>query len=50
MKKKNIKYIGSAVAAALLAAGSPVIINQVAPSTVVEAAGQAITNPYLTPT
>ena len=49
MKKRNIKYIGSAVAAALLAAGSPIIINQVAPSTVVEAAGQAITND-LTPT
>ncbi|WP_056967797.1 beta strand repeat-containing protein [Companilactobacillus kimchii] len=50
MKKRNIKYIGSAVAVALLAAGSPIIINQIAPSTVVEAAGQAITNPDLTPT
>ncbi|HIY93441.1 MAG TPA: hypothetical protein H9820_10970, partial [Candidatus Companilactobacillus pullicola] len=42
MKKKNIKYIGSAVAAALLAAGSPIIINHVVPTIVVKAAGEIL--------
>ncbi|WP_158106609.1 beta strand repeat-containing protein, partial [Companilactobacillus bobalius] len=42
MKKKNIKYIGSAVAVALLAAGSPIIINQVIPTIVVKAAGEIL--------
>ncbi|MFH5811275.1 hypothetical protein [Companilactobacillus sp. FL22-1] len=31
MKKKNVKYIGSAVAVALLAAGAPVVVPMVIP-------------------
>lgn len=50
MKKKNVKYIGSAVAVALLAAGSPVIINNLAPTTIVQANADPIVNPTLTPT
>ncbi|WP_147007935.1 hypothetical protein, partial [Companilactobacillus mindensis] len=35
--KKNIKYIGSAVAVALLAAGAPVVVPMLMPVTIVEA-------------
>lgn len=37
MKKKNVKYIGSAVAVALLAAGSPVVIHSLIPTIEVKA-------------
>lgn len=35
--KKNVKYIGSAVAVALLAAGAPVVVPMLMPVTIVEA-------------
>lgn len=35
--KRNVKYIGEAVAVALLAAGAPVVIPMIAPSTVAQA-------------
>ena len=43
--KKNVKYIGSAIAVALLAAGSPVIIPMLVPTTVVNAAPVDDSNP-----
>lgn len=51
MKKRNVKYIGSAVAVALLAAGSPVIIHDFIPSTIVQAAivGDADMTPPVDP-
>ena len=36
--KKNVKYIGSAIAVALLAAGAPVVIPEIIPSNIVAAA------------
>src|SRR5699024_3886693 len=50
MKKKNVKYIGAAVAAALLAAGSPVVVPILIPTITVQAAGSNLQNPDETPT
>lgn len=50
--KKNVKYIGSAVAVALLAAGAPVVIDNIVPTAniTVKADGQNNSNPDATPT
>lgn len=42
--KKNVKYIGSAVAVALLATGSPVVIHNLIPTTIVQADGASSQN------
>jgi len=43
--KRNVKYLGSAVAVALLAAGAPVVVPMLMPSTLTEVKADSITNP-----
>jgi len=45
--KKNVKYIGSAIAVALLAAGSPVIIPMLVPTANIEVEAGNISNPNM---
>ncbi|AKP03006.1 hypothetical protein [Companilactobacillus pabuli] len=47
--KKNVKYIGSAIAVALLAAGAPVVIPMMIPTSMVQVKAAGIPNPNETP-
>ena len=47
--KKNVKYIGSAIAVALLAAGAPVVIPMMVPTSMIQVKADGIPNPNETP-